>query len=149
MQLRDDRAILLIEDNPRDAELTLRALKKNHVANEVVVLADGQAALDYLSGAGSYSERDRRELPALILLDVKLPKIDGLEVLRRIRADPLTHLVPVILLTSSSEEQDKLQGYDLGANSYVRKPVDFAVFVEAVGALGVYWLMVNEPMAPK
>ena len=149
MQLRDDRAILLIEDNPRDAELTLRALKKNHVANEVVVLADGQSALDYLSGAGSYSERDPRVLPALILLDVKLPKIDGLEVLRRIRADPLTHLVPVILLTSSSEEQDKLQGYDLGANSYVRKPVDFAVFVEAVGALGVYWLMVNEPMAPK
>lgn len=146
MQLHDGRPILLIEDNPRDAELTVRALKKNHVSNEVVVMRDGQTALEHLHGAGAFGDPGARVLPALILLDLKLPKIDGLEVLRRIRADPLTRLVPVILLTSSSEEQDKLRGYDLGANSYVRKPVSFTEFVEVVGALGVYWLKVNEPV---
>ena len=147
MQPHDDRPILLVEDNARDVELTLRAFKRNNVANEIIVRTDGAAALDYL--IGSEGSTDPREpLPALVLLDLKLPKINGLEVLRRLRADPRTRLTPVILLTSSNEESDKHRAYDLGANSYVRKPVDFREFVEAVSRLGIYWLMVNEPVIP-
>lgn len=141
----DQRKLLLVEDDPRDVELTLRALKKNNVVNEVVVAIDGVAALEYLGGTGAYAGRDPKDLPAVMLLDVKLPKLDGLEVLRRIRADPATRRVPIVLLTSSSVEQDKIRGYDLGANSYIRKPVDFAQFQEAMRQLGLYWLVLNEP----
>ena len=130
--------ILLVEDNPDDLALTMRALKKNNIANEIVTAADSSLALEILHGPGA------RSLPAFVLLDVKMPKIDGLEVLRRIRADPRTALVPVVILTSSNEEQDKVAGYKLGANSYIRKPVDFAQFVEAVKNLGLYWLVLNE-----
>jgi two-component system response regulator len=136
--------ILLVEDNPDDEALTLRALKKNNIGNEVVVARDGSAALDYMFGTGEYSGRDPGHLPQVILLDLKLPKIDGLEVLRRIRADQRTKLAPVVILTSSNEEQDRFTGYDLGANSYVRKPVDFNKFIEAVRQLGLYWLVINE-----
>ena len=132
------RPILLIEDNPSDIKLTQRAFAKSHVANELVVAEDGQAAVDYLFGDSS------RELPAVVLLDLKLPRIDGLEVLRRIRADPRTRLLPVVVVTTSKEEQDLAESYRLGANSYVRKPVDFEQFVEAVRQLGLYWLVLNE-----
>lgn len=140
-----DKTILLVEDNPDDEALTLRALKKNNILNEVIVARDGAEALDYLFGTGAYAGRDTTVMPAVILLDLKLPKIDGLEVLRRLRADKRTRLLPVVILTSSKEEQDLINGYSLGANSYVRKPVDFVKFVEAVRQLGLYWLVLNEP----
>ena len=139
-----DNIILLVEDNPDDEALTLRALKKNNILNQVVVARDGAEALDYLFGAGQYSGRDLNPAPQVVLLDLKLPKVDGLEVLRRLRADERTKLLPVVILTSSNEEQDRATGYDLGANSYVRKPVDFTQFVEAVRQLGLYWLVLNE-----
>lgn len=140
----DNRIILLVEDNPDDVELTLRALKKHNVTNEVVVARDGVEALDYLFGTGAYAGRDLNVMPTVILLDLKLPKMDGLEVLRRLRADDRTRLLPVVILTSSKEEQDIVNGYKLGANSYVRKPVDFTQFTEAVGQLRLYWLLLNE-----
>jgi two-component system response regulator len=139
------KIILLVEDNQDDEELALLAFKKGQVANEVVVARDGVEALDYLFGTGSHIERDVRVLPQLMLLDLKLPKVDGLEVLRRVRADPRTRRLPVVILTSSREEEDLIKGYDLGANSYVRKPVDFNQFVDAVRQLQVYWLVLNEP----
>jgi CheY-like chemotaxis protein len=135
--------ILLVEDNPDDQKLTLRALKKNHIANEVVVAEDGAQALEYLFGTGQFADRDPRRRPALVLLDLKLPKVDGLSVLSQIRADARTKMVPVVILTSSAEEQDLIKSYELGVNSYVRKPVDFVEFVEAARQLGVYWLILN------
>jgi two-component system, response regulator len=140
----DSNPILLVEDNPDDEALTLRAFRKNNVTNQVVVARDGVEALDYLFGTGTYANRDVTILPQVVILDLKLPKIDGLEVLRRMRAAPQTKLLPVVILTSSNEERDILQGYGLGANSYVRKPVDFAQFLEAVRQLGLYWLLLNE-----
>ena len=139
------RMILLVEDNPDDAELTLRALKKNNIANQVTVVRDGAEALDYLFGAGSHAGRDLKKQPALVLLDLKLPKIDGLEVLRRMRADARTRLMPVVVLTSSREERDLVESYSLGANAYVRKPVNFVQFTQAVRDLGLFWLVLNEP----
>jgi CheY-like chemotaxis protein len=136
--------ILLVEDNPDDEALTLRALQKNNIKNNVVVAHDGVEALDYLFGSGTYAGRDAAQIPQVVLLDLKLPKIDGLEVLRRVRADDRTKLLPIVILTSSIEQQDRLRGYDLGANSYVRKPVDFSQFIEAVRQLGLYWLILNE-----
>ncbi len=144
MDAEGGRAILLVEDNPDDELLTLRALKKQNITNEVVVARDGEEALDYLFGSGPYAGRDLSVVPQLILLDLKLPKVDGLEVLRRVRADERTRLLPVVILTTSREQQDLLQGYGLGANSYVRKPVDFDQFAEAVRQLGLYWLLLNE-----
>ena len=141
----DKQTILLVEDNPDDEALTLRALRKNNILNEVVVARDGAAALDYLFGEGSHAERDTSVMPGLILLDLKLPKVDGLEVLERVRADDRTRLLPVVILTSSMEEQDIVSGYNLGANSYIRKPVDFSKFTEAIRLLGLYWLVLNEP----
>jgi len=139
-----DKVILLVEDNPDDEELTLRALKKNNIQNDVIVARDGVQALDYLFGTGIYAGRDASRLPSVTLLDLKLPKIDGLEVLKRIREHELTKLLPVVILTSSKEEQDLIKGYALGANSYIRKPVDFSQFIEAVRQLGLYWLLLNE-----
>ena len=144
MDAEGGRAILLVEDNPDDELLTLRALKKQNITNEVVVARDGEEALDYLFGSGPYAGRDLSVMPQLVLLDLKLPKVDGLEVLRRVRADQRTRLLPVVILTTSREQQDLLQGYGLGANSYVRKPVDFVQFTEAVRQLGLYWLLLNE-----
>jgi CheY-like chemotaxis protein len=143
-----DKIILLVEDNPKDVKLTLRAFQKNNIANQIVVAQDGVEALDFLYAGGAHAGRDPNVLPALILLDLKLPKLDGLEVLRRLRAHPRTKLLPVVILTSSKEEEDVVQGYALGANSYIRKPVDFAQFTEAVRQLGLYWLVLNEP-APR
>jgi len=140
----NERTILLVEDNPSDEALTLRALKKNNIGNDVVVVRDGAEALDYLL-ARRGNPPDIRALPQLILLDLNLPKIDGLEVLRRIRADERTKLLPVVILTSSGEDRDIVSGYGLGANGYVRKPVDFVEFTDAVRQLGLYWLIVNEP----
>jgi two-component system, response regulator len=140
----EDKIILLVEDNSDDEKLTLRALKKNNILNEVVVARDGAQALDYLFGAGAYAGRDLRVMPQVILLDLKLPKLDGLEVLRRVRADDRTKLLPIVILTSSNEELDRINGYGLGANSYVRKPVDFSEFSEAARQLGLYWLVLNE-----
>jgi two-component system response regulator len=139
------KVILLVEDNPDDEALTLRALSRNNIGNEVVVARDGEEALDWLFCTGRYASRNARDQPALVLLDLKLPKIDGLEVLRRLREHRETRLVPVVILTSSREEMDRLQGYSNGANSYVRKPIDFAHFVEAVRQVGLYWLVLNEP----
>ena len=140
-----ERSILLVEDNAKDEALTLRALKKNNISNRVDVVRDGAEALAYLFGADPSSRANSSTLPMLVLLDLKLPKVDGLEVLKRIRADERTQLMPVVILTTSTEDSDRLQGYKLGANSYVRKPVDFGRFVEAVNQLGLYWLVVNEP----
>lgn len=146
----DSKVILLVEDNPDDEALTLRAFKKNNITNSVVVARDGVEALDYLFGTGAHAGRDVSELPQLVILDLKLPKLDGLEVLRRLRAGPHTKLLPVVILTSSNEERDRLEGYGLGANSYVQKPVDFGEFLNAVQQLGLYWLLLNErPPAPR
>ena len=139
-----DKIILLVEDNPRDEELTLRALRKNNIRNEVVVARDGAEALDYLFATGAHAGRDTAKLPTVVLLDIKLPKIDGLEVLRRLRADERTKLLPVVLLTSSREDKDRLAGYTSGANGFVCKPIEFAEFSEAVRQLGMYWLLLNE-----
>jgi len=136
--------ILLVEDNADDEALTLRALRKNNIREAVTVVRDGMEALDFLFSENRYADRDPHEMPKLILLDIKMPKMDGLEVLRRIRADKRTRLLPVVLLTSSGEEQDIVQGYKSGVNSYVRKPVDFADFSAAIQALGLYWLTFNE-----
>jgi CheY-like chemotaxis protein len=133
-----------VEDNPDDEALTLRALKKSNIANQVVVARDGVEALDYLFGTGSHAGRDMNVMPQVILLDLKLPKIDGFEVLRRLRAEERTKLLPVVILTTSNEEKDRLNGYGLGANSFVRKPVEFGQFIEAVRQLGLYWLLLNE-----
>jgi two-component system response regulator len=141
----EKRAILLVEDNPDDVELTLRALKQYNVKNQINVVRDGAEALDYLFATGAYSNRDTNTMPSVVLLDLKLPKVDGLEVLQRMRADERTKLVPVVILTSSKEEQDMVNGYKFGANSYVRKPVDFTQFIEAARQLGLYWLVINEP----
>lgn len=140
----DRKVILLVEDDENDIELTLRAFRKNPLGNEVVVVHDGQEALDYLRGTGNHAGRDVRDLPHLVLLDLNLPGLDGLEVLRRIRADEQLRRTPVVILTSSDEDNDKVAGYALGANSYVRKPVDFRQFSEAVKSLGMYWTVVNE-----
>jgi len=140
-----DKFILLVEDNPDDEALTLRALKKNNILNPVVVARDGVEALDFLFGTGAHAERDVTHMPQVVLLDLKLPKVSGLEVLRRIRADERTRLQPVVILTTSNEEQDILSSYQLGANSYIRKPVDFGQFMDAVRQLGLYWLVINVP----
>ena len=138
------KTILLIEDNSSDIDLTKRALEKGRIANALVVVSDGQEALDYLFGMGEYAGRDSSDFPALTLLDLKLPKVSGLDLLRRIRTDPRTRRMPVVILTSSREEQDIAAGYDLGVNSYIRKPVDFEHFVQSVAQLGLYWLVLNE-----
>ncbi len=145
MERKKERTILLVEDNPDDVELTLRALKQYNVKNVITVVRDGAGALDYLFATGAYTDRDTSAMPAVMLLDLKLPKIDGFEVLRRIRADERTKLLPVVILTSSKEERDIVNGYKLGANSYVQKPVDFTQFIEAARQLGLYWLVINEP----
>jgi two-component system, response regulator len=140
-----DKIILLVEDNADDEKLTLRALKKIDICNEVVVARNGAEALDYLFGTGAHAGRNLKLVPQIVLLDLKLPKLDGLEVLRRLRTNDRTKLLPVVILTSSNEEQDRINGYGLGANSYVRKPADFNQFSEAVRQLGLYWLVLNEP----
>lgn len=147
----ENSVILLVEDNPDDEALTLRALKKNNIRNALVVARDGTEALDYLFGRGQYAGRDTRVMPQVILLDLKLPKLDGFDVLRAMRADERTKLLPVVILTSSNEEQDRINGYGLGANSYIRKPVEFGAFIEAVKQLGLYWLILNQtaPVSPK
>jgi two-component system, response regulator len=146
--MKEKPMILLVEDNADDEALTMRALKKNNISNQIVITHDGVEALDFLFGTGPYAGRDT-EVPQLILLDLKLPKLDGFEVLKRLRADPRTRLIPVVILTSSKEQQDIVQGYGLGANSYVRKPVDFQQFIESVRQLGLYWLVINETPAPE
>ena len=137
--------ILLVEDNPDDVELTLRAFEENNITNDVVVARDGVEAMDYLFGSGEFADRDMSVMPVVILLDLKLPKVDGLEVLRRLRGDDRTKLLPVVVLTNSREESDVVNGYKLGANSYVRKPVDIEQFNKAIRDLGIYWLLLNEP----
>lgn len=139
-----EKYILLVEDNPDDEALTMRAFSKSNIGNPVEVVRDGKEALDYLFCEGVYASRDAKHRPTVVLLDLNLPKIGGLDVLKRLRADPRTKRQPVIILTSSKEEQDIIRGYDLGANSYIRKPVDFAQFLTAVGQLGLYWLLLNE-----
>ena len=141
----EEKIILLVEDNPDDVELTLRAFKKNNILNRVIIAKDGAEALDFLFGTGTYAGRELKDLPVVILLDLKLPKIDGMEVLKRIRQDNRTKLIPVVILTSSAEPKDVVNGYSLGANGYVRKPVEFSQFAEAMGHLGLYWLLWNEP----
>jgi CheY-like chemotaxis protein len=140
-----NKVLLLVEDNASDEKLTIRAFKKSNVANEIVVVRDGEEALEYLFGTGRFAGRDVNDLPTVVLLDLKLPRIDGLEVLRRIRADERTKLVPVIILTSSKEDEDRTRGYSLGANAYVRKPVAFSEFTEAIRTLGLFWLVLNQP----
>lgn len=137
--------ILLVEDNPQDAELTIRALKKRNLANQLIHVQDGQAALDFIFGTGAYAGRDVHAQPKVVLLDLKLPKIDGIEVLRRIRADERTKMLPVVVLTSSREDRDVIETYRLGTNSYIVKPVEFENFSEAVSNLGLYWLVLNQP----
>jgi CheY-like chemotaxis protein len=142
----DEKIILLVEDNSDDEALTLRALRKNNITNDVVVTRDGVEALDYLFGTGKYSGRNLNVMPQVVLLDLKLPKVDGFEVLRQLRANERTKLLPVVILTTSNEESDRINGYGLGANSFVRKPVAFDRFIEAVRQLGLYWLILNEPV---
>ncbi len=144
MDKNSEKIILLVEDNPDDEELTLRALAKCGISNRVVVCRDGADALNYIFGRGRYEGRDPADFPAITLLDLKLPKVDGLTVLERIRADKRTHLMPVAILTSSGLEEDLIRGYQLGANSYVRKPVKYELFVDAIHQLGLYWLLLNE-----
>ena len=141
----NDKVVLLVEDNDDDVELTLRSFQKHNLASKVVVAKNGQEALDYLFAKGVYAGRDAKDSPVLILLDLKMPKVSGLEALLRIRAEPTTKYIPVVVLTTSSQMQDKTQSYDNGANSYVRKPVDFEEFIEATRQMGIYWLMVNDP----
>jgi CheY-like chemotaxis protein len=141
----NDRYILLVEDNPDDEELTLLSLRKHHLGHEIVVVRDGVEAVDFLFGAGQYAGRDVSRAPTVILLDLKLPKLDGLGVLKRLRANEHTRMLPIVVLTSSSQDADVLASYSLGANSYVRKPVEFGAFVEAVGNLGLYWVHLNRP----
>jgi CheY-like chemotaxis protein len=143
--MRRTGIVLLVEDNPDDVDLTIRAFQKNHISNEIVVAHDGQEALDYLFTAGANCGRTPAAMPVVVLLDLKLPRVDGIGVLRRLRADERTRRLPVVVLTSSSEEEDILATYDLGANSFVRKPIDFADLVKAIGILGMYWLLLNEP----
>lgn len=140
----NDKIVLLVEDNPVDTELTLRALKRANVVNPIVVARDGVEALDYLFARGPHAGRSADQMPQVVILDLKLPKVDGLEVLQAMRGDPRTQLLPVVVLTSSNEEQDLVRSYSLGANSYVRKPVDFVQFMEAVRQLGLFWLVINE-----
>jgi two-component system, response regulator len=140
-----DKIILLVEDNEQDEGLMLRALRKNNISNETVVVRDGAEALDYLFAMGKYADRNPAELPTVVLLDIKLPRVNGLEVLRRVRANEHTKLLPIVVLTSSREESDRLVGYSNGANSFVRKPIESAEFTEAIRQLGLYWLIVNEP----
>lgn len=142
--MEQEKIILLVEDNPDDEALTLRAFKKNNIQNKIVVAHDGVEALDYLFGTGDFAGRAANDLPQVILLDLKLPRLDGLGVLRRIRADARTRLLPVVILTSSKEERDMIDSYSLGANSYVRKPVSFDEFIEAARSLGLYWLLLNQ-----
>jgi len=142
---KNDVEILLVEDNPNDVELTLHAFKKNNIVNRIEIVRDGAEALDYLFATGMYADRDINSHPRVILLDLKLPKIDGKEVLRRIKADPRTQTIPVVVVTSSREESDVVESYHLGVNSYIRKPVDFEQFTEAVRTIGMYWLLLNEP----
>jgi two-component system response regulator len=146
MEMDDKKGetILLVEDNPDDVELTMRAFRKNNIANNMVVVRDGAEALDYLFGMGTYADRNANDTPRIILLDLNLPKLNGLQVLKRLRDDKRTKLTPVVILTSSKEEQDLIRGYKSGANSYVRKPIDFNQFVEAVRNIGLYWLLINE-----
>jgi two-component system, response regulator len=145
----DSKVILLVEDNPDDVALTLRAFKRSHLMNPIAVARDGVEALDFLFARGPHADRAAQPLPTLVILDLKLPRLDGLSVLKAIRADERTRFLPVVILTSSKEEQDLLSGYALGANSYVRKPVDFAEFIEAAKVLGIYWLMINQlPQGP-
>lgn len=141
----NNKTILLVEDNPSDINLTRRAFEKGHITNDLVVAEDGQEALDYIFGKGKYANRDISQLPTVILLDLKLPKISGLEVLKKIRATEKIKRLPVVILTSSKEEQDVAASYDLGVNSYIRKPIDFNQFAEAIKYLGLYWLVINEP----
>ncbi|BAZ42930.1 response regulator receiver protein [Calothrix sp. NIES-4101] len=140
-----NKIILLVEDNPDDETLAIRALKRNHISNDIIVAHDGVEALDFLFGSGMYVGRDTSIKPAVVLLDLKLPRVDGIEVLRRLRGDDRTKLLPVVILTTSNEEQDMLDSYSLGCNSYIRKPVDFIQFSEAIRQLGMYWLLMNEP----
>jgi two-component system response regulator len=143
------KTILLVEDNPDDVELTRRAFRKNNIGNDIVVARDGVEALDYLFATGEHADRDPHELPTLVLLDLQLPRVNGFEVLKRMREEELTRLLPVVILTSSKEERDLVEGYSLGANSYVRKPVEFSEFTEAVRQLGLYWLILNEAPPPR
>jgi two-component system response regulator len=140
-----ERYILLVEDNPDDEELTLLSLRKNNLAHDIVVVRDGVEAIEFLFGNGQYAQRDVAHVPTVILLDLKLPKLDGLGVLKRLRADDRTRTLPVVVLTSSSQDADVIASYNLGANSYVRKPVEFGAFVEAVSSLGLYWVLLNRP----
>jgi two-component system response regulator len=140
--------ILVVEDNPQDATMTVRALKKHNVSNNVVLARDGAEALDFLYGTGAYAGRDPLDLPHLVLLDLKLPKMDGMQVLKRIRSSPSTKTLPVVILTSSDEQRDLVESYELGVNSYVRKPVEFAAFTEAVSQLGLYWMLINRTPRP-
>jgi CheY-like chemotaxis protein len=140
-----DRFILLVEDNPDDEELTMLSLRKNSLAHEIVVVRDGVEAIEFLFGMGQHAGRDTSRLPTVILLDLKLPKLDGLGVLKRLRADERTRMLPVVVLTSSSQDADVIASYNLGANSYVRKPVEFGAFVDAVSSLGLYWVLLNRP----
>ena len=139
-----EKTIMLVEDNPDDEELTLRALRKASIANNVFIARDGQEALDFLFGTGKHAGRTPLTMPAVVLLDLKLPKLDGIDVLKRMRADPRTRLIPVVVLTSSSEDEDMLRSYQSGANSYVRKPIEFSAFADAVTQLGMYWVLINQ-----
>ena len=141
--------ILVVEDNPQDATMTLRALKKHNVSNNIVLTHDGAEALEYLYGTGTYAGRDPSDLPNVVLLDLKLPKVDGMQVLKRIRSEPVTKTLPVVILTSSDEQRDLVESYELGVNSFVRKPVDFAAFTEAVSQLGLYWTLINRTPRPE